>query len=98
MREQRLTREGLRLRESIAEAGIEITPDELANGLEEAHKRIRPGSDGTCTNCHRTHGRDGSPLNFHFGVCDECAFCSEPECLEFLDELDPDGRCARHTP
>ncbi|MCK5604364.1 hypothetical protein KAR91_20915 [Candidatus Pacearchaeota archaeon] len=57
-----LSAKGFKLRESIAEAGIELTPDELDEGLLEAHQRIRGGPCSVC-------GRD---LETRFGICFLC--------------------------
>ena len=72
-----LTKQGQRLREILAETGCEVTPDQLEDSLQEALERIRPGPDGSCVECHQTHREDGSPLDFRFGLCDECAFGPE---------------------
>lgn len=93
MTAKRLTKQGYELRERIAEAGFEITPDELADSLEEANERIRPGPDGCCVKCgntHRTRGpHNGEPLDFRFGLCDECVFCAEEECSGSLEANSP---------
>jgi len=85
-----LTPEGYRLRERIAEAGVELTPAELVEGLEEAAERIRPGPDGCCIKC----GHDDSDgRDFRFGLCDVCAFCLEPDCINSPGTT---GRCKLH--
>ena len=38
-----LSKDGYKLREAIAEAGFEVTPDELDDALMEAHERISGG-------------------------------------------------------
>ena len=38
-----LSKDGYRLRELIAEAGFEVTPDELDEALMDAHERISGG-------------------------------------------------------
>ena len=86
-----LTAAGYRLRNAIAEAGVELTPQELADGLAEAAERIQPGPDGTCRICHHD-GSDGR--DFRFGICDVCAFCSEPGCCRFATNWG--GRCLPH--
>ncbi len=43
-----LSREGEAFRQKIAEAGIELTCDELAEGIREAQECIRPRPDGCC--------------------------------------------------
>lgn len=79
MSEPRLSQEGFRFREALAEAGFEVTPDQLAGGVIEADKTIRPGPDGRCVNCGNRHRKDDPSisLDFRCGLCDECAFYSE---------------------
>ena len=72
-----LTPDGEQLRQQIGAAGVELTPDQLAEGLEEAEQRIRAGPDGCCVICGASEDRD-----FRYGVCDKCAFCQEPDCLK----------------
>ena len=82
------------IQQSCAEQGVELTPDEIAEGLAEAHQRIRPGPDGCCVRC----GHDGSDgRDFRYGVCDVCAFCKEQDCLEFVS-YPGDGWCDLHRP
>ena len=73
-----LSREGFELRNSLAEAGVETTPDQLEAGLEEAIERIHPGPDGTCVKCHRSKREDGSLLDFRYGWCDDCGVLGQP--------------------
>ena len=86
-----LTPEGEVLRQAIGAAGYELTPLELAEGLAEAHSRIRPGPDGCCIIC-KHDGSDGR--DFRFGVCDVCAFCNEPGCPN--SPAAGPGRCIVH--
>ncbi len=59
-----LSKNGYALRNAIAEAGIEITPDELNDALEEAQKRI---GGGHCRFC----GEEAEP---RYGGCFDCVF------------------------
>ena len=81
MAERGLSRQGFHLRERLAEMGVEVTPDQLEDSIDEALQRVRPGPDGKCVKCgntHRTRGPGkGTPLDFRFGLCDECAFPDE---------------------
>ena len=91
----RLTPMGERLRQAIGAAGTELTPNQLADGLDagfaEARERVRPGIDGCCKTCHKSEGRD-----FRFGICDVCAFCAEPNCHAFAEPLGELTRCEAH--
>ena len=60
-----LSRDGHRLREVIAEAGFEVTPDELDEALMEAHERI---SGGQCRFC----GKGDEDTELRYGMCFEC--------------------------
>lgn len=62
-----LSRDGQKLRERIAEAGIELTPDELATGLAEAFAR---GGYGPCVNC-------GQEEELRLGWCFDCVMGGE---------------------
>jgi hypothetical protein len=64
MKSKRLSKDGYRLRESIAEAGVEITPDELADGIDDAINRI---SGGPCSVC-------GETKECRYGMCFDCCF------------------------
>ncbi len=78
------------IQQSCAEQGIELTPNEITEGLAEAHQRIRPGPDGCCVRC----GHDGSDgRDFRYGLCEICAFCGEPDCLGSPGET---GHCRDH--
>lgn len=76
-----LSENGLHLRERLAEAGFEVTPSQLEDAIDDALIRVRPGLDGTCIKCHHSHRTrgpgKGTPLDFRFGLCDECAFSEE---------------------
>ncbi len=76
-----LSKRGLHLRERLAEEGFEVTPNQLGDAIDEALVRVRPGPNGRCIKCdnsHRTRGPGkGTPLDFRFGLCDECAFPEE---------------------
>ena len=73
MTDTRLTAEGYAFRTHLAEHGIEVTPDQLADAVIEADERIRPGPDGCCVACGQREDRD-----FRFGLCDQCAFEAAP--------------------
>ncbi len=60
-----LSKDGYRLREAIAEAGFEITPDELDDALNEAHERI---SGGVCKFC----GEGDENTELRYGMCFKC--------------------------
>ena len=90
-----LSREGFALRERFAEVGIELTPDQVEETLHEADERIRPGPDGKCVRCRRSHRRDGTSLDFRFGLCDECSF-SDVE-RRALDQLRAVETCRRFS-
>jgi len=64
-----LSKEGYKLREAIAEAGFEITPDELDEALLEAHERI---GGGVCRFC----GEGDENTELRYGMCYKC-FISE---------------------
>jgi hypothetical protein len=66
-----LSKDGYKLRELIASAGYEVTPDELDLALIEAHERI---SGGKCKRC----GKGDENTELRFGVCFECMM-KEPE-------------------
>ena len=57
-----LNEKGLQLRNAIAEAGYEVTPDELEVSLIEAEKRI---GGGVCRFC----GKEGE---LRHGMCFDC--------------------------
>ena len=59
-----LSRDGYRLREVIAEAGFEVTPDELDEALMETHERI----GGQCRFC----GKGDEDTELRYGMCFEC--------------------------
>jgi len=81
MTDHKLSNQGFQLRKRLAEVGVEVTPDQLADSIDEALVRVRPGPDGACVKCHNTHRTrgpgKGTPLDFRFGLCDECAFPDE---------------------
>ncbi len=60
-----LSQDGYRLREAIAEAGFEITPDELDGALLEAHERI---GGGVCRFC----GEGDEDTELRYGMCFKC--------------------------
>lgn len=66
-----LTADGYKLRDMIAEAGFEVTPEELDLALTEAHERI---SGGKCERC----GKGDEDTELRFGVCFECMM-KEPD-------------------
>ena len=59
----RLTAEGYKLVFSLNDAGIDVIPNDVADGLEEASQRI---TGGPCKGC----GVDG---DMRFGYCFDCA-------------------------
>lgn len=67
-----LSKDGFRLREAIAEAGFEITPDELNEALEDAHERI---GGGVCRFCNE--GDEDTELRY--GMCFKCFMKPQPE-------------------
>lgn len=67
-----LSQVGFALRNKLAEAGIEVTPDHLEASIDEADERIQSGPDGTCLKCRRREREDGSPLDFRYGWCSDC--------------------------
>lgn len=69
--ERLLSKRGYRMRQAIAEAGVETTPQELADAVDEARERVRPGPDGVCVKCGR---EPGYGVDFRYGLCDFCAF------------------------
>lgn len=71
----RLTREGEELRQAIGAAGIELTPNELADGLAEADERIG-GNGGICRGC------SADDVDLRFGWCLPC--CNQAEDIEEL--------------
>ncbi len=60
-----LSAQGYRLREVMAEAGFEVTPDELDTALLEAHERI---SGGPCKFC----GIGDEDTELRYGMCFTC--------------------------
>ena len=60
-----LSKDGYKLRNAIAEAGIEVTPDELDEALMEAHERI---GGGVCEFC----GEGDEDTELRFGMCFKC--------------------------
>jgi hypothetical protein len=60
-----LTPDGHKLRQAIAEAGFEVTPDELEGALIEAEERI---SGGACRFC----GEGDSGTELRYGMCFKC--------------------------
>ncbi len=75
---------------------IEVTPDEFAASIDEALDRVRPGPDGLCVKCRKGSDdlrEDGARRDFRYGLCDECAFCRESDCLESPGES---GYCGAH--
>jgi len=66
-----LSRDGYRLRDAIASAGYEVTPDELEGALLEAHDRI---GGGVCRRC----GCGDENTELRYGVCFKCMM-QEPE-------------------
>lgn len=72
-----LSKDGFALRNGLAKGGIELTPDQLEDGICEADERIQPGPFGVCVVCHRSERNDGSGLDFRYGMCYECAFPDE---------------------
>lgn len=63
-----LSTDGFSLRTAIAEAGIELTPDELEDGLIEAEQRI---GHGECNFC-------GEVAELRYGGCFECVIGNSP--------------------
>ena len=59
------------LRQIIAQAGFEVTPEELDIALLEAHQRI---SGGKCKRC----GKGDKNTELRFGVCFKCMM-KEPD-------------------
>ncbi len=67
----RLTAEGYQILFAFNDAaGVDVTPDEFADGLEEAEERI---TGGPCRGCGRLDG------DFRYGWCYECATEAEAE-------------------
>lgn len=60
-----LSQDGYKLREAIAEAGFEVTPDELDEALMEAHGRV---SGGVCKFC----GEGNEDTELRYGMCFKC--------------------------
>ncbi len=60
-----LSKDGYRLREAIAEAGFEITPDELDEALMDAHERISGGVFRFC-------GEGDEDTELRYGMCFKC--------------------------
>lgn len=60
-----LSKDGYKLRESLSEAGFEVTPDELDEAFEEAHERI---SGGVCRFC----GKGNEDTELRYGMCFQC--------------------------
>ncbi len=60
-----LSKDGYRLREALAEAGIEVTPNELNESLMEAHQRI---GGGVCKFC----GKGDEDTELRYGMCFKC--------------------------
>lgn len=60
-----LSKDGYRLRNMIAEAGFEVTPDELDDALMKAHERI---SGGVCHFC----GKGDENTELRYGMCFKC--------------------------
>ena len=68
MGSKRLSRMGQKLRESIAEAGFEVTPNELVEGIEEAAQRI---GYGRCSLCRCDN------MELRYGMCFGCAMAGD---------------------
>lgn len=64
--DKRLSPDGYKLRAAIAGAGFEITPGELADGLDAAHERCG-GPWDACRVCGDTEE------DLRWGVCWPCA-------------------------
>ena len=60
-----LSKDGYKLRNAIAEAGFEVTPQELDDALMEAHERI---SGGVCRFC----GKGNEDTELRYGMCFDC--------------------------
>ena len=67
-------KDGYKLRDAIAGAGFEVTPEELDEALMEAHERI---SGGVCRRC----GKGDENTELRYGVCFECMM-KEPDIEE----------------
>ena len=74
-----LSRKGFEFRERLAVIGVEVTPTQLEDCVDEAAERIVSGPFGICMKCKHSHREDGSRLDFRFGLCDECATASTGE-------------------
>jgi hypothetical protein len=59
-----LSRRGHKLRTKLAEAGVEVTPSQLADAIDEALVRV---GHGPCSKC----GRDEE---LRYGMCFDCVF------------------------
>ncbi len=80
-----LSAKGHHLRTRLSEIGVEITPDELSDGIDAARERVQPGPDGCCTLC----GRPAGPgVDFRCGVCDFCAFPEKKAALRSTGDSD----------
>lgn len=60
-----LSKNGYSLRNVLAEAGFEVTPDELDEALLEAHERI---NGGKCRFC----GQGDENIELRYGMCFKC--------------------------
>jgi hypothetical protein len=72
-----LSKKGYQLRNAIAGAGYEVTPEELDEALVEAHERI---GGGVCCRC----GKGDADTELRFGVCFKCCM-AEPEPEEKME-------------
>jgi hypothetical protein len=59
-----LSRLGHKLRTKLAEAGVEVTPQDLADAIDEALARV---SYGPCSKC-------GQEEELRYGMCFDCMF------------------------
>lgn len=59
-----LSREGLRLRTKLSEAGYEVTPKDFADAVDDALERI---GHGPCSKCGREE-------ELRYGMCFDCVF------------------------
>ena len=67
VRENPLSHDGQQFRQTLAEHGIEVTPSELAEAIDEALERI---GGGTCSVCGRN-------TELRYGMCFVCAMTGD---------------------